>query len=136
MRWIIAIVATLILAGPAFATDYDIAPYAGVPTQYTLQSGGTSVANGHTLNFSGAAATVGCVVAWGSTTTTGAITFETAGSASYTGAWAPLGTVTWGAASSQVSFALSQYGLRAFRARISTASDGNGVTVTCTGQAR
>jgi len=128
-------VAVLAVAGMAAAADYEIPPGGQIPTTYTMQNGATSAANGNTINFHGGTVDVTCYVSWGTTTSKGAITFETASVATYAGTWAPLAVVTWGAHTTQAVWSLTGAKLNVVRARVSTASDGNGVTVTCRGRA-
>lgn len=131
MRKLMIAVALLAFAGVASAADFEIVPGGSIPTIYTLQTGATSTANGNTINFHGGDTVVGCYVSWGSTTSQGAITFETASVATYAGTWAPIAVVTWASASTQIHFGLSGIKLGVLRARVSSASNGNGVTVTC-----
>ena len=62
-------------------------------------------------------------VEWGVGTTAGVVTIESASSAAYTGTWAPLGTVTWSAASKADIIQITGVHL-ALRARISTGVTG------------
>ncbi len=67
-------------------------------------------------------------VQWSAGTSAGAVTIESAHDASYSGTWAPLGTVTWTAASKEDLLQITGIHL-AIRARVSTTVTGGTVSV-------
>ncbi len=71
---------------------------------------------------------VACTAIFGTGTSAGVITLETAPYAEYTGAWASLGTLTWSAADT-VKYLRADGPVLAVRARISTAIVGGTVDV-------
>jgi len=70
---------------------------------------------------------------WGSTVTAGKVDIETAPAEDYAGAWAQIGTKTYSAGAPLAQY-IQALGPFAFvRARVDTATDGNGVSVSVIG---